>query len=44
MADRAMSVLVDEMNERKKRVPHISNELHHELISPHLIVRQTTNH
>ena len=44
MADSAMSVLVDEMNERKKRVPHISNELHHELISPHLIVRQTTNH
>ena len=45
LANEAVSILVEEMNERKKRRPVLSQQLVHKTISPVLIRRETTeNH
>ncbi len=42
IADAAMEILVDQMNERKKRRPLLLNEPIHKVITPVLISRETT--
>ena len=41
-AKTAMEILVEQMNDRKKRKPVISNEPVHKVITPVLISRETT--
>jgi LacI family sucrose operon transcriptional repressor len=42
IANEAMQLLVMQMNERKKRVPHILKEPIHKVVTPELIRRKTT--
>lgn len=43
IAHQAMEILVSQMNERKKRKPVISNELIHQVVTPVLKRRETTD-